>query len=68
MRSFFVYAVIGMNLFGGIKFGDYISRHANFNNFGKAMLLLFRQASMARYYEGHCVWPQPVGPTSQLAF
>eukprot|EP00198_Chlamydomonas_reinhardtii_P012138 XP_001701475.1 voltage-gated Ca2+ channel, alpha subunit [Chlamydomonas reinhardtii] len=56
---FFVYAVIGMNLFGGIKFGDYISRHANFNNFGKAMLLLFRQASMARYYEARFLAVSP---------
>ncbi|KXZ52368.1 hypothetical protein GPECTOR_9g412 [Gonium pectorale] len=39
---FFCFSVIGMNLFGGIKFGDFLNRHANFNNFPNAMLLLFR--------------------------
>ncbi|GFR46009.1 hypothetical protein Agub_g7487 [Astrephomene gubernaculifera] len=39
---FFVYAVIGMNLFGGIMYGSYLTRHANFNNFPNAMLTLMR--------------------------
>ncbi|GFR46010.1 hypothetical protein Agub_g7488 [Astrephomene gubernaculifera] len=39
---FFIYAVIGVNLFAGMKQGENLSRHANFNNMGSAMLLLFR--------------------------
>ncbi|PNH08114.1 Voltage-dependent L-type calcium channel subunit alpha-1C [Tetrabaena socialis] len=39
---FFIFAVIGMNLFGGMKYGDYINRHANFDNFPNAMLVLMR--------------------------
>jgi hypothetical protein len=39
---FFVYAVVGMNIFGSIKWGQYLSRHANFSNVGLAMLTLFR--------------------------
>ncbi|GLC45300.1 Caveolin-2 [Pleodorina starrii] len=39
---FFIFAVIGVNLFAGIKQGENLTRHANFDNFPNAMLLLFR--------------------------
>ncbi|KAG2489238.1 hypothetical protein HYH03_012259 [Edaphochlamys debaryana] len=39
---FFIYAIVGMNLFGGIKQGDYITRHNNFDNFPNSMLALMR--------------------------
>ncbi|KXZ52367.1 hypothetical protein GPECTOR_9g411 [Gonium pectorale] len=41
----FIYAVIGINLFGGIKRGEYLSDYANFDSFGSAMLLLFRMVT-----------------------
>jgi len=39
---FFIYAVIGMNLFGMMKYGQYLTRYANFSNVGIALLTLFR--------------------------
>ena len=41
---FFLYAIIGMQIFGNVKFGtDHgIGQHANFRYFGNAMMLLFR--------------------------
>ena len=39
---FFMFAVIGVNLFAGIKQGEALDGHANFNTFSNAMLLLFR--------------------------
>lgn len=39
---FFIYAVIGMNLWGTVKPGPYLNRHANFQNVGIALLTLFR--------------------------
>lgn len=39
---FFIYAIIGMNLFGSIKHGDFLNRQANFENFPNAMLVLMR--------------------------
>jgi len=38
----FIYAIIGMNLFGNIKFADQITRLANFRDFPTAMITLFR--------------------------
>lgn len=38
----FIYAVIGMNLWGNVVYGGELSRHANFSNFPMSMLLLFR--------------------------
>jgi len=40
--TFFVFAVLGMTLFGNIKFGEYYNKDANFRNFGSSMLLLMR--------------------------
>eukprot|EP01064_Diplonema_japonicum_P029541 TRINITY_DN4809_c0_g1_i1.p1 TRINITY_DN4809_c0_g1~~TRINITY_DN4809_c0_g1_i1.p1 ORF type:complete len:1504 (+),score=269.06 TRINITY_DN4809_c0_g1_i1:171-4682(+) len=39
---FFIYSTLGVNLFSGVKWGEYLTYHANFDNFGSAMLLLFR--------------------------
>ncbi|GIL50401.1 hypothetical protein Vafri_6630 [Volvox africanus] len=39
---FFIFAVIGVNLFAGIKHGDNLDSHANFDTFPNGMLLLFR--------------------------
>uniref|UniRef100_S4R9L3 Ion transport domain-containing protein n=1 Tax=Petromyzon marinus TaxID=7757 RepID=S4R9L3_PETMA len=43
---FFIYAALGVELFGGLTCEDYpcegLSRHATFENFGMALLTLFR--------------------------
>lgn len=39
---FFIYAVIGMNLWGAVKHGQYLTRLANFQHVGIALLTLFR--------------------------
>ena len=41
----FIYAVMGMNLFGLVKHGENLTSKANFGTFPKAMLLLFRMAT-----------------------
>lgn len=38
----FIYAIIGMNLFGAMKLGEDLNYNANFQTFPLAMLLLFR--------------------------
>lgn len=43
----FMYAVMGMSLFGQIKYQENITRHANFRTFASAMLVLFRQVPQA---------------------
>jgi len=42
---FFIFAVMGMNLFGLIKEGEFVTRHANFRNFPNSLILLFRMAT-----------------------
>lgn len=42
---FFIYATAGVQLFGQIKRGTYLNRHANFEHFGRALLTLFRMAT-----------------------
>ena len=39
---FFIYAAVGVNLFGTVKHREYITSHANFESFGSALLLLLR--------------------------
>ena len=39
---FFIYAVVGMNLFGSIKYGSYLSDKVNFSHVGLGLLTLFR--------------------------
>jgi|TARA_B110000967_G_scaffold200489_1_gene236348 hypothetical protein len=41
----FVYAILGMNLFGKIKFGDDLNQDANFTNFGNSLLVLLRMVT-----------------------
>lgn len=41
----FVYAILGVNLFGKIKAGENITDHANFRTFGSAMLTLLRMST-----------------------
>lgn len=38
-----MYSILGMNLFAGVKEGEYLTRYANFHNWPAAMLVLFRQ-------------------------
>ena len=42
---FFIYAVMGMQLFGGTPHADFVTVHANFDNVGLAMLTLFRMST-----------------------
>ncbi|GIL57898.1 hypothetical protein Vafri_13128 [Volvox africanus] len=42
---FFMYAYIGMYLFGKVQHGDSLSRHVNFHNFWQALLVLMRVAT-----------------------
>lgn len=44
----FIYAVIGMNLWGAVKQGAYLNRHANFQHVGMALLTLFRMITGVR--------------------
>mmetsp|Transcript_11321 Transcript_11321/g.26831 ORF Transcript_11321/g.26831 Transcript_11321/m.26831 type:complete len:1216 (+) Transcript_11321:1-3648(+) len=42
---FFIFSVMGMNLFGGVREGEFINRHANFDTFPRSMLTLMRMAT-----------------------
>jgi len=42
---FFIFSIMGMTLFGRVAHGDFVHRHANFENFPNALLLLFRMAT-----------------------
>lgn len=42
---FFIYAVVGVQLFGCVKRGTHLNRHANFEHFGRALLTLFRMST-----------------------
>eukprot|EP00736_Rhodelphis_marinus_P010022 Rmarinus@m.20403 len=42
---FFVYAVVGMNVFAYTKQGEYLNRHANFETFWISLLTLFRMST-----------------------
>ena len=48
---FFIFAVMGMNLFSSIRFNGGLNEHANFTSFGKSMLMLFRMATGESYNE-----------------
>ena len=41
----FTYAVLGMELFAGVKWGAYLNADANFCSFWRAMLTMFRCAT-----------------------
>ncbi|CAK1595367.1 unnamed protein product [Parnassius mnemosyne] len=42
---FFIYAVVGMQLFGKVEYSEIITRNNNFRTFGGALMLLFRSAT-----------------------
>ena len=42
---YFIYAVMGVQLFAKIKYGDALNANANFRDFGGAMMMLFRSAT-----------------------
>lgn len=42
---FFIYTVMGINIFAKVQFGQYYNQHANFRDFGTGFLLLFRAAT-----------------------
>ena len=42
---FFIYSIMGMNLFGQMRYGENLNRHANFRDFPSAMMTLFRMAT-----------------------
>jgi hypothetical protein len=42
---YFIYAVLGVQLFAKIKYGDALNAQANFRDFGGAMMMLFRSAT-----------------------
>mmetsp|Transcript_58372 Transcript_58372/g.186072 ORF Transcript_58372/g.186072 Transcript_58372/m.186072 type:complete len:1616 (+) Transcript_58372:485-5332(+) len=42
---FFIFAIMGMNLFGEIRHGEFLYVHANFESFPNALLVLFRMAT-----------------------
>ncbi|CAN0379712.1 unnamed protein product [Lampetra planeri] len=50
---FFIYAIIGMQVFGNIKLNDdtAIKEHNNFQNFFQALMLLFRSATGEAWHE-----------------
>uniref|UniRef100_A0A8C4IND6 Voltage-dependent calcium channel type A subunit alpha-1 n=1 Tax=Dicentrarchus labrax TaxID=13489 RepID=A0A8C4IND6_DICLA len=50
---FFIYAIIGMQVFGNIKLNDktHINQHNNFKSFSGALMLLFRSATGESWQE-----------------
>lgn len=42
---FFIYAVLGMQLFAGVAHGEYLSDRANFQSFGSSLVTLFRAST-----------------------
>jgi len=42
---FFMFAVMGMQLFGSVVYGEFLNRHANFTTFLRSMGTLFRMAT-----------------------
>merc|ERR1719456_1313162 len=42
---FFIYAVLGMQLFARVAHGEYLSDRANFQSFGSSLVTLFRAST-----------------------
>ena len=64
----FVFAVLGMNLFGKVTFGENLNEDANFTNFGNSLLILLRMVTgeawnsimydtMVTEKSSDCDWP-----------
>ena len=49
MLLYFIFAIIGMNLFNGIKYGNYLNEDANFDTFGASFNTLFRCSTGESY-------------------
>lgn len=41
----FIFAIMGMNLFGGVRPGQFLNRRANFEEIGTSLLVLFRMST-----------------------
>uniref|UniRef100_A0A5F8GEU9 Voltage-dependent N-type calcium channel subunit alpha n=1 Tax=Monodelphis domestica TaxID=13616 RepID=A0A5F8GEU9_MONDO len=67
---FFIYAIIGMQVFGNIALDDEtnISRHNNFRTFLQALMLLFRSATGEAWHEImlSCLSNRPCDPETKL--
>ncbi|XP_076140918.1 voltage-dependent N-type calcium channel subunit alpha-1B [Alosa pseudoharengus] len=65
---FFIYAIIGMQVFGNILLNDdtAINRHNNFQTFFQALILLFRSATGEAWHEimQHCLSERECEPNS----
>ena len=48
---FFTYAILGIQIFGRIAYGEALSRHANFKDFGSALLTLLRVLTGEGWHE-----------------
>lgn len=59
----FVFAVVGMNLFGSVKPGKYLDANANFGDVGTALLTLFRMIT-GESWDGERPAGQPAGEGS----
>jgi hypothetical protein len=44
---------MGMSLFGGIPYGSFLTRHANFDNFGRAMITLYVKLNILSTKQKH---------------
>ncbi|XP_061776482.1 voltage-dependent R-type calcium channel subunit alpha-1E [Nerophis ophidion] len=68
---FFIYAIIGMQVFGNIKLNDesHINQHNNFKTFFSALMLLFRSATGESWQEImlSCLSGQECEPDTSLA-
>ncbi|XP_034040024.1 voltage-dependent R-type calcium channel subunit alpha-1E-like isoform X2 [Thalassophryne amazonica] len=68
---FFIYAIIGMQVFGNIKLNDesHINQHNNFKTFFGALMLLFRSATGESWQEImlSCLSGQDCEPDSSIA-
>uniref|UniRef100_A0A3P8VPZ1 Calcium voltage-gated channel subunit alpha1 E n=2 Tax=Cynoglossus semilaevis TaxID=244447 RepID=A0A3P8VPZ1_CYNSE len=68
---FFIYAIIGMQVFGNIKLNDesHINQHNNFKTFFGALMLLFRSATGESWQEImlSCLSSQECEPDTSLA-
>jgi hypothetical protein len=48
---FYIYAVLGMNLFYNIRYGEYLTGDANFDSFPNSLILLLRSATGENFNE-----------------
>ena len=43
--AYFIFAVLGMHLFGTVKRGEFLNEHANFETFARSLLTTFRMST-----------------------